>query len=57
LAFNECRYIVIIMMKNFKCKYTQAIYEGKNPKQFRAFQAQAEHKLQMFDSATELFDL
>ena len=45
------------MIKNFKCKYTQAIYEGKNPKQFRAFQAQAERKLQMLDSATELLDL
>ena len=45
------------MIKNFKCKYTQAIYEGKNPKQFRAFQVQAERKLQMLDSATELFDL
>ena len=45
------------MIKNFKCKYTQAIYKGKNPKQFRAFQAQAERKLQMLDSATKLFDL
>ena len=45
------------MIKNFKCKYTQAIYEEKEPKQFRAFQAQAERKLQMLDSATELLDL
>ncbi len=45
------------MIKNFKCKYTQAIYEGKNSKQFRAFQAQAERKLQMLDSATKLLDL
>ncbi|MBW2654039.1 MAG: type II toxin-antitoxin system RelE/ParE family toxin [Deltaproteobacteria bacterium] len=33
------------------------MYEGKNHKQFRAFQAQAERKLQMLDSATELLDL
>ena len=45
------------MIKNFKCKYTQAIYKGKNSKQFRAFQTQAERKLQMLDSATELLDL
>jgi len=45
------------MIKNFKCKYTQALYEGKYPKQFRAFQEQAERKLQMLDSAIELLDL
>ena len=45
------------MIKNFKCKHTQALYEGKSPKQFRAFQAQAERKLQILDSAVELIDL
>ena len=45
------------MIKNFKCKYTQALYEGGKPKQFRAFQAQAERKLQMLDNAVELIDL
>ncbi len=45
------------MIKNFKCKHTKALYEGKCPKQFRAFRAQAERKLQMLDSAAELFDL
>ena len=45
------------MIKNFKCKHTQVLYEGKIPKQFRAFQAQAERKLQMLDSAVELTDL
>ena len=47
----------MIMIKNFKCKHTQALYEGKCPKKFRVFQAQAERKLQMLDSATELLDL
>ena len=47
----------VIMIKNFKCKHTQALYEGKCPKKFRVFQAQAERKLQMLDSATELLDL
>jgi toxin HigB-1 len=45
------------MIKNFKCKHTQALYKGKSPKKFQAFQEQAERKLQMLDSATELFDL
>jgi hypothetical protein len=37
------------MIKNFKCKHTQALYEGNSPKKFRTFQAQAERKLQMLD--------
>jgi toxin HigB-1 len=45
------------MIKNFKCKRTKSLYEGKSPKQFRAFQAIAERKLQMLDSADELLDL
>lgn len=45
------------MIKSFKCKHTQALYEGKSPKQFNAFKAQAERKLQILDSAVELFDL
>ncbi len=45
------------MIKNFKCKHTQALYEGKSSKQFRAFQVQAERKLQMLDSVVELLDL
>jgi proteic killer suppression protein len=49
--------MIVFMIKNFKCKYTQALYEGKRPKQFRAFQDQAERKLQMLDSAVELLDL
>lgn len=36
----------------FDNKDTKALYEGGNPKIFRAFKAQAERKLQMLDSAT-----
>lgn len=42
------------MINNFECKHTKSLYEGKSPKQFRAFQAQAERKLQMLDSAVTL---
>ena len=37
--------------------HTQAVYEGKSPKQFRASQEQEERKLQMLDNAVELLDL
>lgn len=45
------------MIRNFKCKHTQSLYEGGKPKQFRSFLAQAERKLQMLDNAVELLDL
>ena len=45
------------MIKNFICKHTQSLYEGKSPKQFRSFQSQAERKLQILDSASDLKDL
>ena len=45
------------MIRNFKCKQTQSLYEGGKPKQFRSFQAQAERKLQMLDNAVDLLDL
>ena len=41
----------------FELKHTQALYEGERLKPFRAFQEQAERKLQMLDSAVELLDL
>jgi proteic killer suppression protein len=45
------------MIKKFKCKQTQLLYEGGCPRQFRSFQAQAERKLQMLDNAVALLDL
>jgi proteic killer suppression protein len=39
------------MIKSFSCKHTQQLFEGRCTKQFRAFQAQAERKLQLLDSA------
>lgn len=46
-----------MMIKDFRCKDAQALYEGGNPRRFRAFKVQAERKLQMLDSAVELMDL
>lgn len=45
------------MVKTFRCKDTQALFEGKTPRRFRAFAAVAERKLQMIDDASALDDL
>ena len=43
------------MIKNFLCKQTERLYNGEPcPSKFRAFQVQAERKLQMLDSAASL---
>lgn len=38
------------MIKSFRCKDTQALYEGGSPRRVHAWQTQAERKLQMLDS-------
>ncbi|HPI93362.1 MAG TPA: type II toxin-antitoxin system RelE/ParE family toxin [Deltaproteobacteria bacterium] len=45
------------MIRTFHCKDTQALFEGRTPKRFRAFSAVAERKLQMLDSAMSLEDV
>tara|TARA_R110001592_G_scaffold349845_1_gene645494 strand:+ start:12394 stop:12672 length:279 start_codon:yes stop_codon:yes gene_type:complete len=40
------------MIMTFGNKDTKELYEGGSPKAFRAFQNQAERKLQMLESAT-----
>ncbi len=42
------------MIKTFRCKHSQALFEGGSPRQFRAFQDAAERKLQLLDSANTL---
>lgn len=42
------------MVLSFRCKHTQALFEGRCPRQFRAIQAAAERKLQLLDSAQTL---
>ena len=45
------------MILTFGCKDTEALYAGDSPRRFRAFQTQAERKLQMLDSVTAIEDL
>jgi len=45
------------VIRSFFCKDTQLLFEGECPRRFRAIQAQAERKLQMLDSATDIVDL
>jgi proteic killer suppression protein len=42
------------MIKTFADKQTQKLFEGGSPRQFRAFQLQAERKLQLLDMAVTL---
>lgn len=45
------------MIKTFHCRDTQALFEGKCPRKFKAFATVAERKLQMLDDAYSLEDL
>ena len=57
LTFNVIRYIHTYMIKTFHCKDTQALFEGKCPRQYKAITTVAERKLQMLDDAYALEDL
>ena len=45
------------MIKTFRCKDTQNLFEGESPRRFQAIKPQAERKLLMVDSAKDLKDL
>ncbi|MCA9962761.1 MAG: type II toxin-antitoxin system RelE/ParE family toxin [Anaerolineales bacterium] len=42
------------MIQSFRCKHTQALYEGNDPPQFRAFKNVAVRKLTQLDAAQTL---
>jgi proteic killer suppression protein len=45
------------MIKSFRCKDTQALFENRSPRGFRSIAVAAERKLQMLDSAKAIADL
>ncbi len=45
------------MIKSFRDKKTEALYNGKRIKEFQAFADQAERRLQILDAAKNLEDL
>jgi proteic killer suppression protein len=42
------------MIQSFKCKDTQALYEGKSPRKFKSFIHVAERKLSQLEAAQSL---
>jgi len=45
------------MIRSFRDKDTEALFEGRRVRRFEGFRAQAERRLQVLDSATCLEDL
>ena len=45
------------MIKSFRDKRTEALYNGKRVKEFQSITVQAERRLQVLDDATNLQDL
>jgi proteic killer suppression protein len=45
------------MIFSFRCRDTQALYEGQCPRRWRAIETAAIRKLQILESAQELKDL
>jgi proteic killer suppression protein len=42
------------MIQSFKCRDTQALFEGRQPRRFKAFVSVAERKLAQLDAAQTL---
>ena len=57
MTSNATRYTLSSMILSFNCKETQSLYEGGNPKRFKAFAAQAQRKLEMLAAAHTVEDL
>ncbi|CAH1904755.1 Toxin HigB-1 [Candidatus Nitrotoga sp. HW29] len=45
------------MIKSFRCKNTEALYQGKRVRKFESFATQAEKRLEILDNAKTIHDL
>ena len=45
------------MIKSFRCKNTEALYQGKRVRKFESCTAQAERRLEILDNAKTINDL
>ena len=45
------------MIKSFRCKNTEALYQGKRVRKFEAFAMQAEKRLEILDNSKTIHDL
>jgi proteic killer suppression protein len=45
------------MIKSFRCKHTEALYQGQRVRKFESFIAQAEKRLEILDNAKAISDL
>ncbi len=57
MKFNESRYILGLVIRSFKCRDTEALFNGKRVARFANIERVATRKLQMLDDATALQDL
>lgn len=57
LYFIRFAYYIVRMIKGFKCKKTQAMFEGLKIAKFKNFEKVALRKLDMLDAAVVLRDL
>lgn len=57
LKFNALRYTLLVMIRSFKCRDTQALFAGEGNPRFANFRAVAERKLAMLHRAVRLDDL